>query len=235
MIGLVGYTNAGKSTLLNRLTNADVRAENELFATLDPTTRRTELPSGHHVLLTDTVGFIQKLPTELVAAFRATLEEVTEADMLMHVVDASHPNLDEQVAAVEEVLEELEADSKPLLTALNKIDRLDRNDTYAMDRLQENLQDFPNAVAVSALTGEGMSKLLTEIDNILYQQMVWVDLLIPYDRGDLVAQAHTHGFVENEEHTPDGTHLQGRIPVQLAGLYSIFPYETSIRSNDSSQ
>ena len=128
VIALVGYTNAGKSTLLNALSDADVVAEDQLFATLDPTTRRVELPSGRHGLFTDTVGFIQKLPTALVAAFRATLEEVMEADLLVHVVDASHSNMDEQVAAVEEVLEELGAGGKPMITALNKIDQIDRDD-----------------------------------------------------------------------------------------------------------
>ena len=220
VIALVGYTNAGKSTLLNRLTNADVRAENQLFATLDPTTRRTVLPSGNFALLTDTVGFIQKLPTELVAAFRATLEEVTEADVLLHVVDASHPNVEEQVAAVEEVLEELDAGGKPMLTALNKIDRLDRDDAGAQARLRDALQAFPNAVAVSALTGEGMVDLLARVDDILQQQMVAVDVLIPYEHGELVALAHTHGVVETEEHTPDGTRLHARIPVRLTGQFS---------------
>lgn len=220
VIALVGYTNAGKSTLLNRLTNADVRAENQLFATLDPTTRRAELPSGHFVLLTDTVGFIQKLPTELVAAFRATLEEVTEADVLLHVVDASHPNVEEQVAAVEEVLEELDAGGKPVLTALNKIDRLNRDDPLTQAQLLDELQAFPNAVAVSALTGEGLTDLLERVDDLLQQRMVAVDLLIPYDHGELVALAHTHGVVESEEHTAEGTRLTGRIPVRLAGHYS---------------
>ena len=235
VIALVGYTNAGKSTLLNRLTNADVRAENRLFATLDPTTRRTELPSGHVALLTDTVGFIQKLPTELVAAFRATLEEVTEADVLLHVVDASHPNLEEQVATVEEVLEELDAGGKPLITALNKVDRLDRADPDVAARLQDSLQELPNPVGVSALTGEGLGLLLTTIDDILYQQMIPVDLLIPYARGELVALAHTHGFVESEDHTAQGTRLLGRVPFQLAGRYTDFWIQTGPEPNEASQ
>lgn len=235
VVALVGYTNAGKSTLLNRLTNADVRAENQLFATLDPTTRRTDLPSGHHALLTDTVGFIQKLPTELVAAFRATLEEVTEADVLLHVVDASHPNLEEQVAAVEEVLEELDAGNKPIITALNKIDRLDRSDALVQERLHHSLGEFPNAVAVSALTGEGMDALMERVDAVLQQQMIPVSLLIPYERGELVALAHTHGFVENEEHTAQGTRLVGRLPVQLAGVFSDFWFDNTPQSNETSQ
>ncbi len=224
VLALVGYTNAGKSTLLNKLTNAGVRAENQLFATLDPTTRRAELPSGHGVLLTDTVGFIQKLPTELIAAFRATLEEVTQADLLIHVVDASHPNVDEQVAAVEEVLEELDAGDKPVITALNKVDRLDRRDPETEESLRAALHNYPNAVAISAKRGEGLDQLLQRIDTVLYRQMAPIDVLIPYDRGDLVALAHSHGFVESIEHLAQGAHLQARLPLQLAGRYADYWY-----------
>ena len=235
VIALVGYTNAGKSTLLNRLTNADVRAEDQLFATLDPTTRRAELPSGHYVLLTDTVGFIQKLPTELVAAFRATLEEVTQANLLIHVVDASHPNLLEQVAAVEEVLEELGADEKPIVTALNKIDRLDRQNPEVREQFIAAIDEFPNAVPVSAITGEGLDELLGRIDDILQLRLVAVDVLIPYEHGELVALAHTRGVVDSEDHTPDGTRLLARIPVQLTGLYSQYWSNNSQNSNDAPQ
>ena len=235
VIALVGYTNAGKSTLLNRLTNADVRAEDQLFATLDPTTRRAELPSGHYVLLTDTVGFIQKLPTELVAAFRATLEEVTQANLLIHVVDASHPNLLEQVAAVEEVLEELGADEKPIVTALNKIDRLDRQNPEVREQFIAAIDEFPNAVPVSAITGEGLDELLGRIDDILQLRLVAVDVLIPYEHGELVALAHTRGVVDSEDHTPDGTRLLARIPVQLTGLYSQYWSNNSQNSNDATQ
>jgi GTPase len=220
VVALVGYTNAGKSTLLNLITSAQVIAVDQLFATLDPTTRRTELPSGHLVLLTDTVGFIQKLPTQLVAAFRATLEEVTEADLLIHVVDASHPNMDAQVAAVEEVLEDLGAGDRPVLTALNKIDRLDRSRPEVIEELERAQTDYSNPVLVSARTGEGLPDLLAALDNLLRLQMVPVDLLIPYEKGDLVALAHQHGFVEAEEHTNTGTHIRGRLPVGLAGRFS---------------
>lgn len=219
IIALVGYTNAGKSTLLNALTNAQVRAEDRLFATLDPTTRRTALPSGHEVLLTDTVGFIQKLPTELIAAFRATLEEVTEADVLIHVVDASHANAEGHIAAVEEVLEELGAGGKPQLMAFNKLDRI-ANNPEALAELQVLLNEYPYAIALSAANGDNLDGLLTMLDKLLRERMVPVDLLIPYAHGELVNLAHTHGFIEEVEHLETGTHLRGRIPIELAGRYA---------------
>lgn len=219
VIALVGYTNAGKSTLLNALSDAQVLAENKLFATLDPTTRRLELANGHLALLTDTVGFIQKLPTALVASFRATLEEVTEADLLIHVVDLSHQNMDEQVAAVEEVLEELGAGEKTVITALNKLDAVDLEDREQAERLRSALADSPNAVAISALTGQGLDDLRTMIDDVLRQQMAPIDVIIPYAHGELVALLHEHGFIEREEHGENGTHLVGRVPVELAGRY----------------
>ncbi|HXF62914.1 MAG TPA: GTPase HflX [Caldilineaceae bacterium] len=225
IVALVGYTNAGKSTLLNALTNAHVRAEDQLFATLDPTTRRAELPSGHGVLLTDTVGFIQKLPTELVAAFRATLEEVNEADVLLHVVDASHPNVEEQVAAVEEVLEELGAGAKPQVTALNKIDRLALDDPAVQQWLDAARRDYPNAVAISARTGAGLDALLATLDDVIRHRMIPVDVLIPYHHGELVSLLHSHGFVEQEEHTGNGTRLRGRVPVELAARFADFWYD----------
>jgi GTP-binding protein HflX len=225
IVALVGYTNAGKSTLLNALTNAHVRAEDRLFATLDPTTRRTALPSGHEVLLTDTVGFIQKLPTELIAAFRATLEEVTEADVLIHVVDASHPNAEGHIAAVDEVLEELEAGSKPQLMAFNKVDRITGNreeDQDARAALQELMGEYSYAVALSAAHGQNLDGLLAMLDKLLRERMVPMDLLIPYAHGELVSLAHTHGFIEEVEHLENGTHIRGRIPLELAGRYTGF-------------
>ncbi len=220
VVALVGYTNAGKSTLLNALSTANVLAANQLFATLDPTTRRAELPSGHQIMLTDTVGFIQKLPTMLVAAFRATLEEVNEANLLLHVVDFSHPNMDEQVGAVEEVLEELSAGGKTMITALNKADLVDLNEPEQQERLADALAAYPHAVVISAQTGEGMAALRTMIDDVLYAQMAPVDLLIPYNHGELVSFFHQHGFVETEEHIAEGTRLTGRLPVELAGRFA---------------
>lgn len=225
VIALVGYTNAGKSTLLNALSNANVLAVNQLFATLDPTTRRITLPNGHMALLTDTVGFIQKLPTMLVASFRATLEEVTEADLLIHIVDLSHANMDEQVAAVEEVLEELKAGDKTVITALNKLDQLDMDDPEMVERLQGALEDYPNAVAISALTGQGLDDLRAKIDEVLRSQMAPIDVMIPYAHGELVALVHEHGFVEKEEHAEEGTHMIARMPVELAGRYSNYWYK----------
>jgi GTP-binding protein HflX len=220
VVALVGYTNAGKSTLLNVLSNADVLSADQLFATLDPTTRRTELPSGQNILLTDTVGFIQKLPTMLVASFRATLEEVTEANLLLHVVDLSHANMDEQVGAVEEVLEDLDAGDKLVITALNKADRVDLTDAEQQARVKEALAAYPNAVVVSALTGKGLDDLRAKIDYVLYNQMAPVNVLIPYKHGELVSFFHEHGFIEHEEHTADGTHITGRMPANLAGRYA---------------
>jgi len=220
VLALVGYTNAGKSTLLNVLSKANVLSADQLFATLDPTTRRTDLPSGQMIMLTDTVGFIQKLPTMLVASFRATLEEVTEANVLLHVVDLSHPNMDEQVAAVEEVLEELEAGNKLVITALNKVDRLDLTDPDQQERIQAAMEAYPNAVVISAVTGEGLDDLLNKIDEVLFAQMAPVNVLIPYQHGELVSLFHEHGFVQAEEHTGDGTHLIGRLPIGLAGRYA---------------
>lgn len=225
VLALVGYTNAGKSTLLNALSDANVLAMDRLFATLDPTTRRIELVNGHTALLTDTVGFIQKLPTMLVASFRATLEEVTEADLLIHVVDLSHPNMDEQVAAVEEVLEELEAGDKTVITALNKVDRIDQNDLDAVARLQTALEEYPNAVAVSALTGEGLEELRNKIEQVLRSHMAPLDVLIPYAHGELVALIHEHGSVDLEEHTETGTRMVARVPVALAGRYVDYWYK----------
>ena len=208
VVAVVGYTNAGKSTLLNAIARADVLAEDKLFATLDPTTRRVELPSDRMALFSDTVGFIQKLPTQLVAAFRSTLEEVTEADLLVHVVDLSHPNMEEQVAAVEEVLDELGAGDKPVVVALNKIDRFDLNDPAQVQQVAPLQAEYPHAVIISALMRPGIDELLQAIDQALTHHMAPVDVMIPYQRGELVSLMHEHGVVETEEHTEHGTHLR---------------------------
>jgi GTP-binding protein HflX len=180
------------------------------------------LPSGQYVLFTDTVGFIQKLPTLLVASFRATLEEVTEADVLVHVVDTSHANVEAQVAAVEEVLEEIGAGDKTMVTALNKIDAIDRDDANMQALLGELEADYPNPVRISALTGEGLLALESTVDEVIRLRMVHVDVTIPYARGELVAMLHEHGFLELEEHTETGTHITAWLPVRLAGRLAEF-------------
>lgn len=218
VVAVVGYTNAGKSTLFNALTEASVVAENKLFATLDPTTRHVLLPGNQEALLTDTVGFIQKLPTHLVAAFRATLEEVTDADVLLEVVDASHENAIEQSETVNEILEELGANDKPRLTALNKIDLLD--DVRELDTTL-----YPNAVPVSALKGIGLENLREKIAQVLADSMQTVRVHIPYNRTELVELFHRRGRVTHEEHTSEGTLLTGRIPRVLSGYYAPYRVE----------
>lgn len=213
VVAVVGYTNTGKSTLFNALTEAEVLAENKLFATLDPTTRHVILPGNQEVLLTDTVGFIQKLPTKLIAAFRATLEEVIDADLLLDVVDVSHENAIEQSETVNEVLHDLEADEKPRVTALNKIDLLD--DPSVVDTSL-----YPNAVAVSALRKLGLGALLEKIAGVLAASMEAVQVTIPYDKSELVELFHRRGHVDREEHRPEGTFLAGRIPRSLQGYYA---------------
>jgi GTPase len=217
VVALVGYTNAGKSTLLNSLSGADIYSADQLFATLDPTTRRITLPGGREMLVTDTVGFIQKLPTTLVAAFRATLEEIAEADLLLHVVDITHERVQEQVAAVMSVLAELGATEQPIVTALNKVDRLGD-----LSALRTRTDDLPDTIAVSALTGWGLPNLLARIDEVLSEELVEVDLLIPYEHGDLLAVLHRRGIVSEEEHVIAGTHVVGRIPAKLLPRFSAY-------------
>lgn len=213
-VAIIGYTNAGKSTLLNSLADADVLVEDKLFATLDPTTRRVALPSGGEVLFTDTVGFIQKLPTQLVAAFRATLEELIEADLLLHVVDASQAGMERQVEAVNGTLEDIGAMGMPVITVLNKMDRFPTRD--GVDSLSHK---FSDSVAISALTGDGLDRLLACIEQVLEVQMVWLDVLVPYRCGELVDLFHRRGLIELEEHTEAGTHIKGRIPAVLVGRF----------------
>jgi GTPase len=214
LITLVGYTNAGKSTLLNRLAQADVYVADQLFATLDPTTRRVELPGGHTALFTDTVGFIQKLPTELVAAFRATLEEISEADLLLHVIDGTHANARAQAEAVHQTLAEIEADHIPILTVLNKIDRLD-----SPENAQQALKDFPNSVAISALVGLGLDDLLSAVSEQLFEKFTSVSVHLPYQQGALISQFHELGQVERIEHVRGGVDLYGKLPGRLVARY----------------
>jgi GTP-binding protein HflX len=209
VVALVGYTNAGKSTLFNVLTGADVHAENKLFATLDPTTRRLPLPDGGVALLSDTVGFIQKLPHQLVAAFRATLEELQEADLLLHVVDVSHPMASDQATAVYDVLEELDLGDKPLLTVLNKADRL--NGRSAPDGpLAED------GILVSALRAQGIEELRAEIADELGVGAVEVEVNVPYASSDLAALFRREALVvESERYLKAGVKLRGRLPARI--------------------
>jgi GTPase len=205
-ISLVGYTNAGKSSLLNYLSDADVLAEDKLFATLDPTTRNIALPNNHEILLTDTVGFIHNLPHHLVAAFRATLEEVVEADILLHVVDVSHNKFQEHMVSVQEVLKELGIGDKKTFTALNKIDRLDKD--ISLSKLQKSI---PDSVLISAKTGEGIHDLLNALADYLDRSRLLVTLQIPYQRGDLVSLVHNYGQVVKEEHSSEVTVIKAYI------------------------
>ena len=219
VIALVGYTNAGKSTLLNQISGADVYAADQLFATLDPTTRRVDLPGGTAALFTDTVGFIQKLPTTLVAAFRATLEEISEADLLLHLVDVTHPSAKAQAESVLKTLEEIEADHIPILTVLNKIDRFG-DASAAQARL--DVGGHKDTVAISALTGKGIEDLLQSIHKKLFELYVPVEVLLPYSKGSLTAQFHEQGQVEQIEHTREGVRIIGRIPGRLLAQYKEF-------------
>jgi GTPase len=210
-VAIAGYTNAGKSSLLNRLTGAGVLVENALFATLDPTVRRAETPDGRAYTLADTVGFVRALPHQLVEAFRSTLEEVGEADLLLHVVDASHPDPESQIAAVREVLADIEGvDQLVEVLVLNKTD-LAEPETLARLRVASE-----HTVAVSARTGAGIEELRELVATLLPRPQEAIDVVVPYTRGDLVSQAHTTGEVLGEEHLEQGTRLCARVDSSLA-------------------
>lgn len=221
-VALVGYTNAGKSSLLNALTGSDVLAYDKLFATLDSTTRRLALPSGRNATITDTVGFINKLPHDLVAAFRSTLAEVVGADILLHVVDVSSPMRAEAIDTVNRVLAEIGASHVPTLIVWNKVDAVDhRGDVDA------ELAKYPSSVAVSALTGEGLSELLDTIERIANQQARLINALVPYTRGDLVQLAHQEGTVVSLAHGESGTAISVYLPQKYADRFSNFVVEES--------
>ncbi len=215
-VALVGYTNAGKSTLLNYLTQAGVLAEDKLFATLDPTTRMVKLPDGKEVLFTDTVGFIQKLPHQLIAAFRATLEEVVEADLLLHVVDASHPQWEEQREEVFKVLKELKSENKAMLMVYNKIDCIE--DTAELKRMLR----YENSVAVSAKTGTGIEALLTETERCLTGALEELELLIPYQASASLNDLYRLAQVKKLEHEENGTRVTALVPKEYAAMFAAY-------------
>jgi len=212
LASIVGYTNAGKSTLLNALTGSNVLVKDILFATLDPATRRLRLPTNQNVLLTDTVGFIRKLPHKLVEAFKATLEEVVQADLLLHVVDVSHPQVEEQIQAVNAVLAEIGAGGKPTVMVLNKLDRLNLDGSGAngaLNRLQEN---HPHAVAISATTGEGIPSLLAEISTQLRPKREFLELRVPHEQSAVIARLHQVGQVIESSYRGPKARFKVRIP-----------------------
>ncbi|HSK90027.1 MAG TPA: GTPase HflX [Euzebyales bacterium] len=216
VVALVGYTNAGKSTLLNRLTGASVGVADQLFATLDVTARRLELSDGRTAIATDTVGFIQKLPTQLIEAFKSTLEQTLDAALLLHVCDAGHPRVDHHIRAVDAVLEEIGAIDIPRLLVLNKIDT---TDAQTVARLSRSNGD---AVAVSARTGDGIEELIARVSARLSPKRRMVEALVPYEHADLVALAHRDGTVLKEEHRPEGTYVVAQ--VERAAAQSLEPY-----------
>lgn len=214
VVALVGYTNAGKSTLLNALTDANIYVADQLFATLDPTTRQLELPTGETVLLTDTVGFIQKLPTDLVAAFQATLEEIAEADLLLHVIDGSHENAESQRSTVLKTLEEIGAGEIPILTVYNKIDLLDPDSLQELKRSADPLSLF-----ISAKEGMGFKELIESIASGATQSFEHITVLLPFEAGRLVSMFHEKGHVEKIDHEESGVRISGSLPVQLLSFF----------------
>ena len=213
-IALAGYTNAGKSSLINRLTNADVLAYDKLFATLDSTTRKLKLPEGREVTITDTVGFIRKLPTSLVESFKSTLDEINGADLILHVVDGSSDELGYQIDTVEEILGQINAERIERIEVLNKKDLIESD--IALARLERT---HPNAVIVSAETGEGIDELIERIAKVAASRDDYIDVVVPYSRGDLVALAHKRCHIVLEEHEEGGTHLAMYAPPDCVHMF----------------
>jgi GTPase len=220
-VSIAGYTNAGKSSLLNRLTGAGVLVENALFATLDPTTRKSQTPDGRIFTYSDTVGFVRHLPHQLIEAFRSTLEEAGQSDLIVHVVDGSHPDPEQQVRSVHEVLGEIGAEKLPELLVVNKIDAAGEETLLRLKRL------WPDAVFVSARTGSGLDDLRIAVERRLPRPAVEVRVLVPYDRGELVAAVHDRGEVLSEEHRDTGTELWARVPRFLAAQLRPFQITTA--------
>jgi GTP-binding protein HflX len=230
VVALVGYTNAGKSTLLNTLTRSDVYVANQLFATLDPTTRRVELPGGHTVLFTDTVGFIQKLPTQLVAAFRATQEEISEADLLVHVVDITHPSAQAQWQSVMATLEEIGAGGIPVLTVFNKMDRL--KDPAVLEAASAAIG---NTLPISGLTGQGLPDFVRTLETMLYETLTPVHVHLPYQQGQLISMFHEHGQITRVEHVRGGVQIQGFIPGRMLTRFQSFQVKNKPEAEESEE
>jgi len=218
LASIVGYTNAGKSTLLNTLTGADALAENKLFATLDPTTRRLRLPTNQNVLLTDTVGFIRKLPHSLVEAFKATLEEVVQADLLLHVVDVSHPQAQEQIQSVDTVLKEIGAEGKPTLMVFNKVDQLNGNQSV----LSGFLERHPHGVGISATNGRGVPELLAELGSQLRPIREFIELAVPHEQSGVIARLHEVAQVVERHYDGNTARFKARIPPHLRDEFAPF-------------
>lgn len=215
-ISLVGYTNAGKSTLLNILTNARAHVEDKLFATLDSTTRRLKLAHHQPIVLSDTVGFIRELPHQLIAAFRSTLDEVRQADLLLHLIDASHPQMEEQMEAVEQVLEEIGASEQDRINVLNKIDLLDSQTVANLSRR------FPQSALISAQEGRGLNELLDKIEQHLKEGLTKMYLMVPFNRGEVVESIHRQAKVVQEKHTAQGTDIIAYVPKTEEGKFKEF-------------
>ncbi len=225
LVALVGYTNAGKSTLINALAGSDVYAADKLFATLDPTTRRVELPDGREILLSDTVGFIQKLPTTLIAAFRATLEEVVETDLILHVADISHRNAAQQIEAVEDTLAEIDAAHIPRLLVLNKIDNLDG----ALPEVG-HIDNYVETMAISARHGQGLEDLLSAIRDAIERQRMRLDVVIPYQAGSVYSELNDKQYIETERTSEAGWELSLRLPQAEADTYQPFAVNNAAES-----
>jgi GTP-binding protein HflX len=209
-VAIAGYTNAGKSSLLNRLTSAGVLVENALFATLDPTVRQTKSPDGREYTIADTVGFVRNLPHQLVEAFRSTLEEIGDSDLIVHVVDASHPDPGSQIETVRKVIAEVDAGKVAELIVFNKVDLIDEGTLLALRGLQ------PEAVFVSTRTGEGIAELQAKISVLLPHPNVFVRVLIPYNRGDLVSRMHLNSEIQKIEYREEGTFIEALVRGDLA-------------------
>ncbi len=212
VIAIVGYTNAGKSTFLNKLTGADVLAEDKLFATLDPTTRKLKLPSGNEVLLTDTVGFIRKLPHHLIEAFKSTLEEAKYADLIVHMIDASNPEADTQMLIVYNTLRELGIEDKEVVSLYNKIDVMPENTILPRDFHAKH------TLKISARTGEGLEEFKELVDKILRQQRIYLEKLIPYKDSAKLALIRKHGELEFEDYREDGIYIRAMVPTNIYDL-----------------